>query len=159
MLSTGIFACQDCDDGTASAVNPDQDIIATFKIVSVLIPEAVDVDMDGQSSSNLVHESDCHETAFLTFNSDGTFRHRQAHIEVVNQTTDCDSRTIFGNWTRNGNTITAVPHPVGDALQFAFEPETGQMTRIHTAEYPRIDHETGNFETAQGNVTTIFEMD
>ncbi|NUY80266.1 lipocalin family protein [Flavobacterium sp. MAH-1] len=158
ILSVGILSCEDCDDSPAT-VNPNQDIVATFKLTGYIVPEAVDIDQNGQSSSNLIHESDCYHPSFLTFNSDGTYRLRHNQLVVAGSETDCHSRTTTGNWTRNGNVIIATPHS-GQPMQFTFSQEDQTMSRIlPQADYPRIDHETGDPETAQGDVTTVFTID
>lgn len=156
-LSVSLLSCEDCDDSPV-VVNPNQDIIATFKLTAFNVPEAVDIDQNGQLSSNLMQESDCYDPSFLTFNSDGTYRLRNNQLVVVGSDTDCQSRTTTGNWTRNGNVITATPHS-GDPIQFTFSEEAQTMSRILQTDYPRIDHETGDPETAQGDVTTIFTID
>jgi len=113
-----LISCSGDDDNKSSNVS----VEGTWKMTVFGGETAVDIDMDGDSSNNLITETGCYENETFVFNADGTgmvnsTSYVDIQLDIVAGSTDeyeytieCvqenDSTTM--TWTQNGSSITVI---------------------------------------------------
>lgn len=146
-------ACSD-DDGDNTP-----DFVGTYELTAYTAPLPIDYDDDGDSSSNLLNESNCFANSTLTIRSNGTYTSRYNGISIANGLSSCAATVeTSGTWMRNGNTITTTPDGGGLSMEWTFSDDDDDTltTTMLAAEYPTFNPDTDLYSYATGNVTLTY---
>ncbi len=97
-------ACSDDDNNDVVINKPDPaTIVGTYQLVAVNTEQPTDINRDGVSNTNQMLETQCYNTAKITFSSLRDMfsydRHRLA-VGGLEPTALCDDLTIIGDWVR-----------------------------------------------------------
>ena len=99
---------EDGDDGQSGFSNAE--LVGTWVLVEVNLSSEVDVDGDGQSSTNLMEEEDC-VSGSLVFNADTTYQFEQSSFTINSITNnryyvDCTGTNLAtGAWASDGSNV------------------------------------------------------
>lgn len=150
---------QDDDENTSSTAMAE--IIGNFDLSSFIVATAQNLDNDGDSSTNLVTESNCYGASNITFNSDGTYEREWSESIVgdLGTSLSCDTQTETGTWTRQGNRI-VMYHLSGDShvmSDLTLDTENNTLAQSHDSwEYPSFNSATSLFATLTGAVNLVY---
>ena len=106
---TLMFSCSDDgDDGPSGLSN--EELVGTWALIEVNLSDEVDIDADGQASSNLMDEADC-VSGSIIFNADATYQFEQASFTINSITNDqyyldCNGTNLAtGAWASDGSKV------------------------------------------------------
>ena len=111
LISTLLFmvSCsEDGDDGPSGF--SDADLVGEWVLIEVNLSSEIDVDGDGQTSSNLMDEIDCISGSFV-FHEDVTYNYEQTSFRVIELPenefgAECYGTNLAtGAWVRRGSEI------------------------------------------------------
>jgi hypothetical protein len=157
LAAAGTFlslSCGNCEDEPEGTPRPE--LVATYRLTSWVIPQAVDLNGDGLASIDLVNESDCYANSYVTLNDDNTYRIRQSMASVEFGTDTCESTSTYGHWSAVDNTIELISKNK-EITHLLYAPQTENMQNIlPDMDYPVRD-ESGHLLVASGNVIQIFK--
>ena len=117
-IQTAIDALGDCTNDTV----PNEGIVGTWLATSWISDEPVDINNDGEESTDLLAEFDCYNNETLVFNADNTgvmmsTSYADVEFEIETGTTDSYIYTVDCieevdntnfTWTQNDNDITII---------------------------------------------------
>ncbi len=88
----------------------DSDIVGEWDLKSLITEDPVDLNQDGESSTNLLAETDCFDPVWIRFNGDKTFSSVNYSMEFKKGEDGdefiCKGRTTQnGEWSLNNNTL------------------------------------------------------
>jgi len=99
---------EDGDDGQSGF--PNAELVGTWVLVEVNLSSEVDVDGDGQTSTNLMEEEDC-VSGSIVFNADTTYQFEQSSFTINSITNkryyvDCTGTNLAtGAWASDGSNV------------------------------------------------------
>ncbi|MCR9228615.1 MAG: DUF5004 domain-containing protein [Flavobacteriaceae bacterium] len=111
LISTFILmvSCsEDGDDGQSGFTSTE--LVGTWVLVEVNLSDQVDIDGDGQSSNNLLDETEC-VSGSIIFNGDTTYQFEQASFTITSITNnlyhvDCYGTDLAtGAWASDGSIV------------------------------------------------------
>ncbi|MEL7271043.1 MAG: hypothetical protein AAGL34_15830 [Bacteroidota bacterium] len=122
-----VSGCGD-DDGDSVAPNVDAEVVGIYDLVEINVSQSLDIDDDGNTSSNLLDEVDC-ITGTLTLSENNQWTLNQSGISVTTITgglffADCSGTTSSsGTWSAttgsivfSGGTLLTLASRSGDRL-------------------------------------------
>lgn len=136
-------------------------VTGDFDLNSFMVGAAQDLNGDGETSGNLVQETDCYGQSNLTLNTDGTFEQTWNYVTITNLGTElsCESETRTGWWTRQGDSI-ILNHLSGTsnvASIFSFNANGETLTQVNNDwEYPGFNSVTSLFTMLSGTVDLTY---
>ncbi|RZJ66306.1 MAG: hypothetical protein EOO50_10260 [Flavobacterium sp.] len=151
--------CSSDDDGNNN--NQNADIVGTYRMTAFNSPTAIDYDDDGDSSVNMMTESDCYNNTVMTLNEDGTFTSTYNGVGISSGVSSCASSVnSSGTWTRTGNTIATTTTAGGSGTNsWTWNSSGTTLSRTQAnAQYPSINATTGDFEYGTGNVGYTYTL-
>lgn len=123
-------SCSSDDDSSSN-----DSVEGTFRLVSFEIENSIDLDGDGDSSTNLIEETGCYQDETLAFNSGGAgIATTRSFLDVFvvistdsdggetfSQTIDCVLEEDVSNftWTQNGSVVTI--NVGGDTVTLSYD--------------------------------------
>lgn len=150
-------SCSDDDDGN----NGSADIAGTYRMTAFNVPTAIDYDEDGDSSVNMMTESNCYNNTVMTINQNGTYTSTYNSVGINAGVSSCAAAQVSsGTWTRNGNTFTTTATNGGTGTNtWTWNANANTLTRTQAnAQYPSIDPDTGDYVYGTGNVSYVYTL-
>lgn len=146
---------QDDDDNT----NTDAGVFSNFNLTGFVVGQAQDLDLDGESSTNLANETNCYGNSTIKFRADGTYEQNYSYsvLNMANLSLDCETTTTTGNYTRIGDEI--FTRSANGSINGRFQiGSNGKITGAwDNAEFPSYNTTTQLWATLTGNATLEFE--
>jgi len=146
---------QDDDDNT----NTEAQVFGNFDLTAFIVGQAQDLDLDGDSSTNLANETDCYANSTLKFRSDGTYERNYSYsvLNLANLSLDCETTTTTGRFTRIGDEI--FTRSSNGTVNGTFHlGANGKVTGTwENAEYPSYNSATQLWATLTGNANLEFD--
>lgn len=145
------------NDNDDDNINANADLLGNFNLTSYLVGTAQDLDNDGDSSTNLMTETDCYLSSKVTFKSNGTYEEHY-HTSILSASglsLECNSETKTGTWTRNGNTVTTTQTSgnINTTTEYMFDAESHQLTRTdENGQYPSFNIVNSLFSMLTGDI-------
>lgn len=147
-------SCSSDDDSSSN-----DSVEGTFRLVAFEVETSIDLDGDGDSSTNLIEETGCYENETVTFNNDNTgVAITRSFLDVFvvistdsdggstsSQVIDCVEEEDSTNfvWAQNGSIVTITVD--GESTNFSFDGDELSFTLP-----------SGFFaEVLEGNVDTV----
>lgn len=152
---------QDDDDNVNTSAMAE--VVGNFDLSSYVVGNAQDLDNDGDTSTNLMTETNCYGASNITFNSDGTYEREWSQSILGNLGTSltCSTNTETGTWTRQGNRV-ITRHLSGDATvntEFQLDSESNTMQSEGDQQYPVYNAATSLYSMITGNVDLVYSKD
>ncbi|CAM3484605.1 hypothetical protein FLLO111716_13620 [Flavobacterium longum] len=139
------------------------EVVGNFGLNSFMVGNAQDLDNDGDSSMNLMTESNCYADSNITFNADGTYEREwsQSILSNLGTSLTCSTTTETGTWTRQGDRI-ITRHLSGDAMvatELLLDAESNTMQSEGDQQYPIYNSVTSLFAMVTGNVNMEYSKE
>lgn len=99
------------DDSTAVNNNTNASLVGTWKLTALNVTEAIDLNGDGTSSTNMVDETGCYDGSTIVFNADNTavLTMEEADISIDENMAvviNCNMlEPVSGTYVENGNNV------------------------------------------------------
>jgi len=158
MLAAGVFALTSCSDDDENNNNQNDDqAVGTYRLAAYTAPAALDLDNDGDSSSDLSTEYNCYADWEIVLNSDQTFTRTHNITGVTDGDLTCQiGQTATGTWSRNGQTLTLINANNGDELteEYTFSSNNEILTKTGPGQYPIIFENI--FIMEGGTITVVY---
>lgn len=144
--------------------NANAELIGNFDLTAFIVATAQNLDGDGDSSTNLMNETNCYSDSNITFNADGTYNETSSGsiLSSTGLSLNCDTKTTIGHWTKNGNTVTTT-HLSGNTTittAYTFDATTHLLKRTDSqGQYPGFNAVTSLFATLTGSINYTFTKD
>lgn len=138
------------------------EVIGNFGLTSLLTTTAQDLDDDGDSSTNLLSETDCYASSNIMFKSDGTYTEQSSNSALLSElglALTCNTETHTGTFTRNGNKIITRMTSGSDTVtvNYTLDTETNTISRSDiNGEYPSFNNATNIYSMVNGNLAYTF---
>lgn len=146
---------QDDDDNT----NADAQVFGNFDLTAFIVSQAQDLDLDGDSSTDLTDETSCYGESTLKLRSNGTYERSYSYsvLNMANLSLDCQTSTTTGRFTRVGDQI--FTRSADGNINGTFQLNSnGRITGTwDNAQYPSYNSVTQLWATLTGNVNLEFE--
>lgn len=151
-------------DNDDDNINVNADLLGEFNLTSYIVSMAQDLDNDGDSSLDLMSETNCYINSDITFNSDGTYEEHSytSVLGALGLSLDCDSETTTGTWTRNGETVTTTRTSggVNVSTQYMFDAETKKLSRTEeNGQYPSFNIVGSLFAMLTGDIDLTYSKE
>jgi len=162
------YTDNDTDNGASDNdddnINVNADLLGEFNLTSYIVGMAQDLDNDGDTSTNLVTETNCYVNSGITFNSDGTYDEQSSTsvLGALGLSLECDSETSTGTWTRNGETVTTTRTSggVNVTTEYMFDAETKKLTRTEEdGQYPSVNVVGSLFAMLTGDIDLTYSKE
>ncbi len=135
-----------CEDDQFSVPMDGSGTSGTYKMTAFNIPESVDFDANGSSSSNLVGEVPCLNDDYLRLNRDHTYIKIDNYIDYSSGSAVCTEFTETGEWKMDGDVVTTTSSETNGYASYdtQYTLSGGVLTNSYDAyDYP-IDEFTGS---------------
>lgn len=142
LIGLTFAACSDDDD--QATVNASVD--GTWKLTGFTLDEAVDLNNDGNESTNLIAETGCYNNSNLTFmsNNQASLTLQELDVEIIGEgntaTVDIDclpADTVTGNYSVSENAVT-LSGELGDGSEDVVLVRSGNTLSVHFDEVTAI---------------------
>lgn len=159
VTATFVLSCSYPDDNYSNAP-----YIGTYHMTSLLVPEPVDHDQDGDSSANFLTESECYHNATLEIKDDGVYLLRSGSVAITNGVSHCNEPTLTsGTWTASGHTLTLTQNSPGidygkTRILVWFPDNNSLVHEHHHSHYPVFDSQTGLYLWQPGKMTATYTL-
>lgn len=148
-------AGQDDDDN----VNAEAGIFGDFDLKGFIVGTAQDLDLDGESSTNLATETTCYSNSTLKLKTDGTYERKLYYsvLNMANLTLDCETTTTTGTYTRIGDHV--FTRDANGTINATFDIGSGNKLSgtWDNAQFPTYNSATELWAMLTGNVMLQFE--
>lgn len=156
--SLSLGACSSDDDNNAN-VNPNADLVGTYKMTAWNAPMSLDFNGDGTSNTNMMNESTCYNNSEMIIENDGSYTMTYNYVNIDGSgNVSCQTETTFGTWTRNGNSFTTTHLSGGQNMDVNYNFAAGNSTTLTRNmtnwNYPMLDID-GNAAWGNGNVNLV----
>lgn len=99
-------------------------LVGTWKIVSMTSDVAVDLNTDGTSSTELLDETTCFDPMYFDFNAEGAVETAQGRISITAEKLECDGVGVYtASYEVSGNDLMVTA--VIDGQTFTFTKKIG----------------------------------
>jgi hypothetical protein len=155
-------ASADTDGPNDDENNANFNLLGDFGLTSMIVADAQNLDNDGDSSTNLLTESNCYMGSNIVLHEDGTYEehHTWSALGSLGLSLDCQSETTFGTWTREGDTVTAHRTSSGTGsvdTDFTFDANTNMLTRTdNNGQYVSFNSVTSLYAMLTGAVNYTY---
>ncbi|WP_116786865.1 DUF5004 domain-containing protein [Flavobacterium psychrotrophum] len=121
LVAFAIASCSDDDNKTA-----DTKLEGTWKLSSIIVPEAIDLNGDGKKTNDLVKESGCMDQSSITFLADAT-KPATVKMQDIEITKDASGKSTAkcsaAETTTSAYTVTA------DKVKLTFDGKAATFTK------------------------------
>ncbi|MGK4566268.1 hypothetical protein [Flavobacterium sp. 3HN19-14] len=150
------------DDDDNVSTDGRAEIIGNFGLTALLTGSAQDLNNDGNSSTNLLTETNCYASSHITFNNDGTYTEESSSSSLLSSlglALTCNSSTHTGTFIRNGNNIvTRMTSGSGTVTtNYTLNTENNTISRSDSSgSYPTFNSVTNLFAMTTGSLSYTF---
>lgn len=127
-------------------------LVGTWKIVSMTSDVAVDLNADEKSSIELLDETTCFDPMYFDFNAQGVVETEQARTSFTEEAVTCDGTGVYtAAYEVSGNDLTVYVEINGDIYPLT---KTIGLSSDGNGEYLHVaieDYEVGQFVSDPGN--------
>lgn len=127
-------------------------MLGTWKIISLSSNVAVDLNGDGKSTTELLNETVCFDSMYFTFNAEGVVEAEQARMSLDNEELKCEgSETYSAAYKVSGNKLSVTANYDGQQVTFR---KTIGLSDDEAGEYLHVaveDYEVEQFISDPGN--------
>lgn len=127
-------------------------LVGTWKIVSMTSNVAVDLNADGSNSADLLDETTCFDPMYFSFDAQGTVETEQGRISVLEDRVECDGvGTYTATYEVSGNALAVTADFDGQPVTFT---KTIGLSSDASGEYLHValeDHEVDQVISDPGN--------
>lgn len=137
-------------------------LIGDFDLSAMIVATAQDLDNDGDSSTNLMNETNCYSASHITFNSNGTYTENSSYNILSSGTgvaLTCNADVSTGYWYGHGNEI-VTRNSVGVVSHFMLNTSNNTITSSdHNDNYATYNAVSHLYAMISGNVDYTYEKD
>ncbi|WP_298151472.1 hypothetical protein [Flavobacterium sp.] len=132
-------------------------ISGTFGLTGLFTVASQDLDDDGDSSTNLVSETNCYTDSNIVFSNNGTYTEAAffTNVNATGSALTCESQNITGTYTRTGNMI-FLRRPSGDTTfttEYSFDATNNTLMRSDVSgNYPSFNAATNLYTMQAGTL-------